>query len=428
MFYTVIGTQWGDEGKGKFVDWLASKVDTVVRFQGGNNAGHTLQINDRTFKLNLLPSGIIRGKKCIIGNGVVLDPWALLEEIKKLSNQNISISPNNLMIAENICLILPLHKILDESNEKYRGKDIIGTTKKGIGPAYEDKVGRRSIRLCDLTNDELLRKKISNLILFHSLRLNHIGRKIDTLELFKQLKDINEKIQSYSQPTWKILYEIGKKNETILFEGAQGALLDIDFGTYPYVTSSNTTSGQIFPGSGFSIRTNHKIFGITKAYTTRVGYGPFPTELTDKIGDHLIEKGNEFGTVTKRKRRCGWFDVNLVKQSIKISGVDDIVLTKLDVLDELKEIKICIGYNIEDVQYDYLPFNESLQTIIKPIYKIFPGWQKSTFGIKKFSDLPVNAHKYIDFIEDMVETNISVISTGPERSQTIDKNNYLDSI
>ena len=428
MFYTVIGTQWGDEGKGKIVDWLASKVDTVVRFQGGNNAGHTIQIDNKTFKLNLLPSGIIRGKKCIIGNGVILDPWALEEEIKKLLNQNIKISPSNLMIAENVCLILPLHKIIDEMNEIARGDEIIGTTKKGIGPAYEDKVGRRSVRLCDLEDDDLLRKKISNLISFHSLRLNHFGKKISELKLFQQLKKINDKIKFYSNPTWKIINEIGKKNETILFEGAQGAMLDIDFGTYPYVTSSNTTSGQIFAGTGFGIRKNHKIFGITKAYTTRVGFGPFPTELKDTIGDYLGEKGKEFGTVTKRKRRCGWFDANIVKQSVKINGVDDIVLTKLDVLDELKEIKICIGYNIEEIQYDYLPFSENLQKKIKPIYKNFPGWQKSTYGIKKFTDLPVNAQKYVEAIEDMIEANITIISTGPDRNQTIDKNNFLDSI
>ncbi len=428
MFYTVVGTQWGDEGKGKIVDWLASKVDTVVRFQGGNNAGHTIQIDNKTFKLNLLPSGIIRGKKCIIGNGVVLDPWALEDEIKKLLNQNININSKNLMIAENTCLILPLHKIIDEMNESDRGNEIIGTTKKGIGPAYEDKVGRRSIRLCDLEDDNLLRKKISNLISFHSLKLNHFGKKIDELELFQQLKEINDKIKDYASPIWKILNEIGKKNESILFEGAQGSMLDIDFGTYPYVTSSNTSSGQIFAGTGFGIRTNHKIFGITKAYTTRVGFGPFPTELKDKIGDYLGKKGKEFGTVTKRKRRCGWFDANLVKQSVKINGVNDIVLTKLDVLDELKEIKICIGYNIEEIQYDYLPFSENLQKKIKPIYKNFPGWQKSTFGIRKFKDLPINAQKYIDVIEDMIEANVTIISTGPDRNHTVDKNNYLDSI
>ena len=425
MFYTIIGTQWGDEGKGKIVDWLASKADTVVRFQGGNNAGHTIKIGDNIFKLNLLPSGIMRGKKCIIGNGVVLDPWALENEIKKLSSQSILINESNLMIAENICLILPLHKIIDELNENLRGVEIIGTTKKGIGPAYEDKVGRRSVRLCDLDDDELLRKKINSLIDFHILRLKDNNIEINSSELFQKLKSINQFFKKYAQPTWKILNELSNKNETILFEGAQGALLDLDFGTYPYVTSSNTTSGQIFAGSGFSRRDNHQIFGVAKAYTTRVGSGPFPTELTDSIGDYLVEKGNEFGTVTKRRRRCGWFDVNLVKQTVIISGVNDIVLTKLDVLDSLDEIKICVGYSIEDKNYDYLPFSQSLQTKTVPIYKTFMGWNTSTFGLKKWSDLPKNAQIYIASIEEMIETDISIISTGPERTQTIDKKKLL---
>jgi adenylosuccinate synthase len=425
MFYTIIGTQWGDEGKGKIVDWFASKADVVVRFQGGNNAGHTIKINDKIFKLNLLPSGIIRGKKCIIGNGVVLDPWALENEINKLSSQNILINESNLMIAENICLILPMHKIIDELNENLRGSEIIGTTKKGIGPAYEDKVGRRSIRLCDLDDDALLRKKINSLIDFHILRFKDNNIEINSSELFQKLKSINQFIKKYVQPTWKILNELSNKNETIVFEGAQGALLDLDFGTYPYVTSSNTTSGQIFSGSGFSRRDNHRIFGVTKAYTTRVGSGPFPTELNDSIGEYLVEKGNEFGTVTKRKRRCGWFDVNLVKQSAKISGVNDIVLTKLDVLDNLDEIKICVGYNIENKNYDYFPFSQYLQEKIVPIYKTFVGWNTSTFGLKNWSDLPKNAQTYIDTIEEMIETDISIISTGPERTQTIDKKKLL---
>jgi len=428
MFYTVIGTQWGDEGKGKIVDWLSSKADTVVRFQGGNNAGHTIQIEDKIYKLNLLPSGIIRGKKCIIGNGVVLDPWALYDEIQKLNDQGIKVDQNRLMIAENICLILPLHKIIDELNEKARGEEYIGTTKKGIGPAYEDKVGRRSIRLCDLQDKVLLSKKISNLISFHKYRLNHYGKNINELDLLKELQDINNKIHSYSCPAWKILNELGKKNETILFEGAQGSLLDVDFGTYPYVTSSNTSAGQIFAGSGFGIRNKHKVFGITKSYTTRVGSGPFPTELDNNIGDHLVKRGKEFGTVTKRKRRCGWFDANLVKQSVKINGINDIVLTKLDVLDEIEEIKVCVGYSINNNHYDYLPFSETLQNNIKPIYKTLPGWRQSTYGLKTWSDLPINAQKYIEFIQSMIESKISVISTGPERSQTIDKNNYLNSI
>ncbi len=425
MFYTVIGTQWGDEGKGKIVDWLASKVDVVVRFQGGNNAGHTIKIRNKIFKLSLLPSGIIRGKKCIIGNGVVLDPWALVKEIKKLSSQNIKVDPSNLMIAENICLILPIHQIIDEFNENLRGSEIIGTTKKGIGPAYEDKVGRRSIRLCDLNDNELLKNKINNLINFHVLRFKKNNKKINSSELFKKLKNIHKSLKKYVQPTWKILNRLANRNETILFEGAQGALLDLDFGTYPYVTSSNTLSGQIFAGSGFGRRDNHQILGITKAYTTRVGSGPFPTELTDSIGNYLGKKGNEFGTVTKRKRRCGWFDSNLVKQTVKISGVNSIILTKLDVLDDLKEIKICIGYNIEGKKYDYLPSSESMQKKIIPIYKTFKGWQTSTFGTKKWSDLPRNAKIYISSIEKLVETNVSTISTGPERTQTINKKNLL---
>ena len=428
MFYTIIGTQWGDEGKGKIVDWLSSKADVVVRFQGGNNAGHTLKIKEKVFKLNLLPSGIVRGKKCIIGNGVVLDPWALNEEIIKLRNQNIIINSDNLMIAENICLILPIHKILDSINENSRGEDNIGTTKKGIGPAYEDKIGRRSIRLCDLSDEALLKKKISNLYQHHKTRLSAFNKSFDEAELLRELLNIHKNISIYSSPTWKVLNDLGSKNKVILFEGAQGALLDIDFGTYPYVTSSNTSSGQIFAGTGFGIKNNHQVFGITKAYTTRVGSGPFPTELLNEIGDYLGNKGQEFGTVTKRKRRCGWFDANLVKQTVKISGVSDIVLTKLDVLDELDEINICIAYEINEQEYDYLPFNENVQKEIKPIYKIMPGWKTSTFGITQYADLPLNAQNYIKYIEEIIDTKISIISTGPERTQTIDVENILGNI
>ncbi|SVB23820.1 uncharacterized protein METZ01_LOCUS176674, partial [marine metagenome] len=423
MFYTVIGTQWGDEGKGKIVDWLSSKADVVVRFQGGNNAGHTIKIEKKIYKLNLLPSGIIRGKKCIIGNGVVLDPWALVDEIKNLELQGLQINDQNLLIAENTCLILPIHRIIDEINELTLGNEIIGTTKKGIGPAYEDKVGRRSIRLCDLNDYELLEKKITNLIKFHNPRLKEYGKKIDDKQLLDDLSSISSYLKKFSSPVWKFLNKLGNKNNFILFEGAQGALLDIDFGTYPYVTSSNTSSGQIFAGTGFGIKENHRVFGITKAYTTRVGSGPFPTELEDSIGDYLREKGQELGTVTKRKRRCGWFDANLVKQSVQISGITDIVLTKLDVLDELEFIKICISYNSDNKQYDYLPFNESEQLKVKPIYEILPGWQESTFGIKNWEDLPKKAQDYILFLETLVDTKISIVSTGPERNQTIDRKN-----
>ena len=428
MFYTVIGTQWGDEGKGKIVDWLSSKADVVVRFQGGNNAGHTLKIKEKIFKLNLLPSGIIRGKQCIIGNGVILDPWALEEEIQILKKQGIVINSKNLQIAENICLILPLHKILDEINEKNRGEEKLGTTKKGIGPAYEDKIGRRAIRLCDLSDEKLLRKKITNLISFHSVRLIHFDKKINEADLINKLLKVFNKISQYLAPTWKILNDYGKNEKIILFEGAQGALLDIDFGTYPFVTSSNTSSGQIFAGTGFGIKDNHQVFGITKAYTTRVGSGPFPSELFDEIGNYLVVKGKEFGTVTKRKRRCGWFDTILVKQTVQINGVSNIILTKLDVLDELNEIKICVGYKIDNSNYDYLPFNENLQQRILPIYKIMPGWKSSTFGITEWSDLPKKAQNYINCIEEVIKTKISIISTGPERSQTIDRNNILSNI
>ena len=428
MFCTIIGTQWGDEGKGKIVDWLSSKADVVVRFQGGNNAGHTIVIDNKVFKLNLLPSGIIRGKKCIIGNGVVLDPWALIDEINTLELQGVHINEDNLLIAENTCLILPIHKMIDEINESSLGDKTIGTTKKGIGPAYEDKVGRRSIRICDLENHEILEDKINKLIKFHEPRLNYFKKKIDNTKILADLLKISYTLKKYSSTVWKIINDLGKKNKFILFEGAQGALLDIDFGTYPYVTSSNTSSGQIFSGTGFGFKKNHRVFGITKAYTTRVGSGPFPTELDDSIGDYLGKKGQEFGTVTKRKRRCGWFDANLVKQSVSISGISDIVLTKLDVLDDLKEIKICIGYKVKDKNYDYLPFNENLQNSVIPIYEIMPGWQCKTFGIKKWEDLPLNAKNYIKKIEEIIGTKISIISTGPDRLQTIDKNNILINI
>jgi len=428
MFYSVIGTQWGDEGKGKIVDWLSSLADMVVRFQGGNNAGHTLKIEDKVYKLNLLPSGIIRNKKCIIGNGVVLDPWALIDEISKLNNEGILINSQNLYIAENICLILPIHKIIDEVNEIERGNENIGTTMRGIGPAYEDKVGRRAIRLCDIQNFDLLKNKLDKLHKFHQPRLEKYNKNIDVDIVYKDILTIGKNIIKFASPVWKIINEAGEKKNIILFEGAQGSLLDIDFGTYPFVTSSNTSSGQVFAGTGFGIKDNHKVFGITKAYTTRVGSGPFPTELKDDIAIYLTEKGKEFGTVTKRKRRCGWFDASLVKQSLKISGVTDIVLTKLDVLDELDIIKICTGYKINGKNYDYLPFDEKLQEHIEPIYKSLDGWNQTTFGITKWESLPENAKKYILFIEKILEKKISIISTGPERSETIDRNNILGNI
>jgi adenylosuccinate synthase len=425
MFYTIVGTQWGDEGKGKIVDWLSSKADYVARFQGGNNAGHTIKVDDNVYKLNLLPSGIIRNKKCLIGNGVVLDPWALINEIRNLRNQKIQIDKDNLFIAENVCLILPIHKLIDEINELSLGNNLIGTTKKGIGPAYEDKVGRRAIRLCDLSDHDNLKNKIKSLYNFHEPRLSKFKKSLDFEKTCEELVKISTEIINFSAPVWKIINDAGKENKFILFEGAQGSLLDIDFGTYPYVTSSNTSAGQIFSGTGFGIKDNHNVLGITKAYTTRVGSGPFVTELDNEIGDHFVEKGQEFGTVTKRKRRCGWFDTVLVGQSIAINGITDVVLTKLDVLDELEEIQVCVGYETKHKKYNYLPFDENIQNILMPIYETIPGWQESTFGLTSWDDLPKKAQNYISFLESKIEKNISIISTGPDRAHTIDRNNLL---
>ena len=425
MFYTIVGTQWGDEGKGKIVDWLSSKADYVARFQGGNNAGHTIKVDDNVYKLNLLPSGIIRNKKCLIGNGVVLDPWALINEIINLRNQKIQIDKDNLFIAENVCLILPIHKLIDEINELSLGNNLIGTTKKGIGPAYEDKVGRRAIRLCDLSDHDNLKNKIKSLYNFHEPRLSKFKKSLDFEKTCEELVKISTEIINFSAPVWKIINDAGKENKFILFEGAQGSLLDIDFGTYPYVTSSNTSAGQIFSGTGFGIKDNHNVLGITKAYTTRVGSGPFVTELDNEIGNHFVEKGQEFGTVTKRKRRCGWFDTVLVGQSIAINGITDVVLTKLDVLDELEEIQVCVGYETKHKKYNYLPFDENIQNILMPIYETIPGWQESTFGLTSWDDLPKKAQNYISFLESKIEKNISIISTGPDRAHTIDRNNLL---
>ena len=425
MFYTIVGTQWGDEGKGKIVDWLSSKADYVARFQGGNNAGHTIKVDDNVYKLNLLPSGIIRNKKCLIGNGVVLDPWALINEIRNLRNQKIQIDKDNLFIAENVCLILPIHKLIDEINELSLGNNLIGTTKKGIGPAYEDKGGRRAIRLCDLSDHDNLKNKIKSLYNFHEPRLSKFKKSVDFEKTCEELVKISTEIINFSAPVWKIINDAGKENKFILFEGAQGSLLDIDFGTYPYVTSSNTSAGQIFSGTGFGIKDNHNVLGITKAYTTRVGSGPFVTELDNEIGDHFVEKGQEFGTVTKRKRRCGWFDTVLVGQSIAINGITDVVLTKLDVLDELEEIQVCVGYETKHKKYNYLPFDENIQNILMPIYETIPGWQESTFGLTSWDDLPKKAQSYINFLESKIQKNISIISTGPDRAHTIDRNNLL---
>ena len=424
----VVGTQWGDEGKGKIVDWLSSEADIVIRFQGGHNAGHTLVIDGVTYKLRLLPSGIVRENKIsIIGNGVVINPWALLDEIEDIKLKGINVTPNNLIISEAANLILPFHSELDEIREDSAGKDKIGTTRRGIGPAYEDKVGRRSIRVMDLASEKNLDNKLENILKHHNAIRKGLGKDIFLQgKLKKDLIKIAPKILKYSKPVWKKIDEYKTMGKKILFEGAQGILLDVDHGTYPFVTSSNTVAAAAAIGTGCSPNSINYILGITKAYTTRVGEGPFPTELKNKIGEELGSIGKEFGTVTSRKRRCGWFDGVLVKQTIKISGINGIALTKLDVLDQLDEIKMCIAYDMNGKKIDYLPSVLDDQVKIKPIYKTFKGWKKSTRHIKKINDLPENAKKYINEIEKFTESKISSVSTGPERNDTILVENPFD--
>ena len=417
----VVGSQWGDEGKGKIVDWLSEQADVVIRFQGGHNAGHTLVIDGITYKLRLLPSGIVRKDKIsIIGNGVVVDPWALLEEIEEIKLKGVQVSPENLIISESANLILPFHKEMDEIREDAAGKAKIGTTRRGIGPAYEDKVGRRSIRVMDLISEENLDHRLETVLMHHNAIRKGLGKEIyQKNKLKKELLKIAPEILKYSKPVWKKIDEFKTKKKKILFEGAQGILLDVDHGTYPFVTSSNTVASSAATGSGCGPNSINYVLGITKAYTTRVGEGPFPTELKDKIGEELGTKGKEFGTVTSRKRRCGWFDGVLVRQTIKISGINGIALTKLDVLDDLDQVKMCISYELDGNKIDYLPAAVDDQLRVKPIYKTFKGWKTSTKGIKNFNDLPENAKKYISELEKFIETKVSSISTSPERNDTI---------
>ena len=417
----VVGSQWGDEGKGKIVDWLSSQADVVIRFQGGHNAGHTLVIDGVTYKLRLLPSGIVRKNKVsVIGNGVVVDPWALLQEIDEIKSKGVEVSEKNLIISEAANLILPFHREMDEIREDAAGKSKIGTTRRGIGPAYEDKVGRRSIRVMDLVSAENLDHRLETVLLHHNAIRKGLGKEVYKKDdLKKELLKIAPKILKYSKPVWKKIDEFKSQGKKILFEGAQGILLDVDHGTYPFVTSSNTVASSAATGSGCGPNSINYVLGITKAYTTRVGEGPFPTELNDKTGEELGARGKEFGTVTSRKRRCGWFDGVLVRQTIKMSGINGIALTKLDVLDELDEIKMCIAYEINGKKIDYLPAAVNDQLKVKPIYKIFEGWKSSTNGIKKFNDLPEKAKIYIKELEKFIETKISSISTSPERNDTI---------
>ena len=417
----VVGAQWGDEGKGKIVDWLSERADVVVRFQGGHNAGHTLVIGGETYKLSLLPSGVVRpGKLAVIGNGVVIDPWALNAEIEKLSAQGVSISRNNLRIAENATLILPLHRELDAIREEAAGTGKIGTTGRGIGPAYEDKVGRRAIRVQDLKNLSTLGPKVDRILVHHNALRAGLGKdQISKEKLIAELTEIAPKILPYMDVTWDLLDEQRKSRKRILFEGAQGALLDIDHGTYPFVTSSNTVAAQAATGSGIGPRHTGYVLGIAKAYTTRVGSGPFPTELDNEIGETLGERGREFGTVTGRKRRCGWFDAVLVRQVTKVCGIDGIALTKLDVLDGFKEIKVCTEYELDGERINRLPAGANAQARVKPIWETFEGWSQSTQGARSWAELPAQAVKYVRHIEELIECPVTLLSTSPERDDTI---------
>ncbi|MEZ5840491.1 MAG: adenylosuccinate synthase [Hyphomicrobiales bacterium] len=417
----VVGSQWGDEGKGKIVDWLSERADIVVRFQGGHNAGHTLVIDGVTYKLSALPSGIVRGGKLsVIGNGVVLDPWALVKEIAQLKEKGIEVSHDNLRIAENTTLILPVHAELDQLREKAAGAGKIGTTGRGIGPSYEDKVGRRAIRAMDLRDIDGLRAKVDKLLVHHNTLRRGMGEpEVNADELYRKIVEIAPAITPYVEPVWKLLDNERRAGKRILFEGAQGALLDIDHGTYPYVTSSNTVAGQAATGSGIGPGAISYVLGITKAYTTRVGEGPFPSELFDDNGTRLGERGHEFGTVTGRKRRCGWFDAVLVRQTVRTSGINGIALTKLDVLDGFEEIKVCVAYRLDGEVIDYLPASANDQARVEPIYETFEGWGETTAGARSWNDLPAQAVKYVRHIEELIGAPVALLSTSPERDDTI---------
>ena len=417
----VIGSQWGDEGKGKIVDWLSSRSDVVVRFQGGHNAGHTLVIDGVTYKLSLLPSGIVRGGKIsIIGNGVVIDPWALAKEIQYITDLGIMVSPESLKIAENATLILPLHQRLDSLREELSGDDKIGTTKRGIGPAYEDKVGRRAIRVTDLANEKTLVNKVNKLVNHHNIVLRGMGEKeLNPSDVLKELISIRDKILPYMARVSIILSEARKAGKRILFEGAQGVMLDVDHGTYPFVTSSNTISPTALSGVGQNLKALNFVLGITKAYTTRVGEGPFPTEQENEIGEELGKKGHEFGTNTGRKRRCGWIDAVMVRHAIEVGGIDGIALTKLDVLDGFETIKICVGYKLNGKVIDYFPIASEDQFNVIPIYEDIKGWSDSTYGARSWNELPAEAIKYVKRLEELIGCSVSLLSTSPERDDTI---------
>ncbi len=416
----VVGAQWGDEGKGKIVDWLSERADVVARFQGGHNAGHTLVVGENIYKLSLLPSGVVRGKLSVIGNGVVLDPWALLGEIERLAGQGVHVTPRTLMIAENAPLILPVHGELDRAREAQVGVAKIGTTGRGIGPAYEDKVGRRSVRVADLADPETLDLRLDRLLVHHDALRRGLGLPhVDRAALRAALDEVAPRILPYAKPVWKVMHDARRAGSRILFEGAQGALLDIDFGTYPFVTSSNTLAGMAATGTGLGPTAVDFVLGIVKAYTTRVGEGPFPTELQDETGERLGSRGHEFGTVTGRKRRCGWFDAVLVRPTCATSGVSGIALTKLDVLDGFETLRICTAYELDGRRFDFLPTAANLQARVRPLYEEMPGWQESTAGARSWADLPGQAIKYVRRVEELIQCPVALVSTSPEREDTI---------
>lgn len=416
---TVVGAQWGDEGKGKIVDWLSNRADVVVRFQGGHNAGHTLVVDGKVYKLALLPSGVVQGKTSVIGNGVVVDPWHLLTEIDKIADQGVAITPDLLILADNACLILPLHRDLDQAREAASTQKI-GTTGRGIGPAYEDKVGRRAIRVADLADPEALKPKIDRLLAHHGALRRGLGLpEANAQGLFDALMELAPRILAYAQPAWRVLDQAYKAGRKILFEGAQGSLLDVDHGTYPFVTSSNTAAGQASAGSGMGPSATGYVLGIVKAYTTRVGEGPFPAELFDEVGKHLSTVGREVGVNTGRARRCGWFDSVLVRQSVAINGIHGVALTKLDVLDGLETLKICVGYKIGDKVLDYLPAGLRDQAAAMPVYEELEGWSESTAGARSFKDLNAKAIKYVRRVEELIGAPVALLSTSPERDDTI---------
>jgi adenylosuccinate synthase len=416
----VVGAQWGDEGKGKIVDWLSERADVVVRFQGGHNAGHTLVVGNVEYKLSLLPAGVVRGKLSIIGNGVVVNPWALLAEIETMRGKGLDISPKTLKLADNAALILPSHGALDRAREERRGDKKIGTTGLGIGPAYEDKVGRRAVRVCDLADPKALADRVDEVLLHHNALLRGLDApEVDREDLLAALREIAPKVLPYADTCWRILDEARRAGRRILFEGAQAAMLDVDHGTYPFVTSSNALAGQAAAGAGIAPAAIGFVLGITKAYTTRVGSGPFPTELNDAIGQKLGDRGREFGTVTGRPRRCGWFDAVMVRQAIKFGGIDGIALTKLDVLDGFDEIKVCTAYRRGGKKYDYLPAGTSAQAEIEPVYESIAGWGESTRGARSWADLPATAIKYIRRLEELIGAPVAMLSTSPEREDTV---------